>query len=611
MTSRDRAIVLGLVALLAILTIAIGAPAFLPASSPSPSASVAAGSPSSPAGPFVGYREGIVGQPDSIDPLTARTQVDRDLVALIYSGLVKLGPDGTLVPDLASSWTVNAKGTRYVFTIRPDAVWQDGEPVTAADVRYTIDALKDPDYTGPGASSWREVTLTVIDSHTVAFDLSTPVGGFLFAATQPLVPDHLLHDVAATDLAQAPFNDAPVGSGPYRLDSWDVTQAHLVRVAPIPAPASPGPSPASPATSASPSSSARASASPRASGKPGPSPAATPSPSPSPTPVPTIPPGSSPVSTIDFVFYADPAALVADYSAGQLDAAVGLSAGDARALSETAGSRLLGYPRTTFTGVVLNLRPDHTLLQDVHLRGALLRAIDRSSLIGGLLAGSGRRADSPIPPSSWAFDPTAAPAVPYDLAAATAALQKAGWKKRATGWFAPNTKDPFAIELLTLDADSNPTVAAVADAVVADWKALGFTVNLLSLPPKQFVDEHLAIGAFDAAIVDVNVGLDPDLYPFYASTQTTTGGANITGIQVPALDQKLSAARKYASRAARLAAFKDLQTYLGNAEFTLPLFFRSEPVVLRDRVFGPTVREISDPGSRYWDVLTWRLAAGQ
>lgn len=624
MTSRDRGIVLGLVALLAVLTIAIGAPAFEPAGAPDPSGSVGPTASSTP-GPIVGYREGILGHPESIDPLTARTQVDRDLVALVYSGLVKLGPDGTVVPDLASGWTVNPKGTHYVFTIRPDAKWQDGEPVTPADVSYTVSMLKDPDYAGPGASSWREVTVTVVDAQTVNFDLETPIGGFLFAATQPLLPDHLLHDVPAARLAQDPFNDAPVGSGPYKLVSWDASQAHLVRVAPVEAPASPSPSP-SPSASPSPSPTPRPSATPRPStstrpstsprpttnpsAKPSGSPALTPSPTPSPTPVPTIPPGSIPVTSIDITFYPEPTAMLADYRAGLLDAAVGLSAMDARTLATMAGSRLLGYPRTTFTGVVLNLRPGHTVMQDVRLRLALLGVIDRSKLINDLLAGSGRRADSPVPPSSWAFDPKAAPVVAYNPTVVSAALRKAGWKKPAAGWTAPNAEQPFAIQLVTLDANSNPTVAAVAEAVAADWRAFGFTVNLLTVTPKQFVDEHLATGVFDAAIVDINVGLDPDLYPFYASTQTTTGGANVSGIQIQALDAKLLAARKYGSRAARLAAFKDLQTYLGTSEFTLPLFFRTEPIVLRNRVFGPTIREMSDPGGRYWDVLTWRLAAG-
>ena len=174
--------------------------------------------------------------------------------------------------------------------------------------------------------------------------------------------------------------------------------------------------------------------------------------------MPTIPPGSIPVASIDITFYPEPTALLADYRAGLLDAAVGLSATDARTLAGIAGSRLLGYPRTTFTGVVLNLRPGHTLMQDVRLRLALLGVIDRSKLIGDLLAGSGRRADSPIPPSSWAFDPKAAPVVAYNPTAASSALKKAGWKKPTAGWTAPNAKQPFAIQLVALDATSNPTV---------------------------------------------------------------------------------------------------------------------------------------------------------
>ena len=216
MTPRDRGVVVGLAAILVLLAVAIGVPAGGPAAiaSGGPSASLPSASVPISA---VGYREGIVGRPGSIDPLTAQTQVDRDIVALVFSGLARLGPDGTVVPDLASGWTIADKGKSYTFTIRSDARWQDGQPVTSADVVFTIKTLQDPAYTGPGASSWREVTVTAVDDMTVRFDLATALGNFLEAVTQPLLPSHLLGDVAVADLATAPFNDAPIGSGPYRL----------------------------------------------------------------------------------------------------------------------------------------------------------------------------------------------------------------------------------------------------------------------------------------------------------------------------------------------------------------------------------------------------------
>jgi ABC-type transport system substrate-binding protein len=614
LTSRDRAVVLALVAVFAVLTLAVGLPASSSPTASSPSASAAAnGTP----GVDV-YREGILGRPGSIDPLTAQGQADRDLVSLVFSGLVRLGPNGTIVPDLAASWTVAQKGASYTFRIRPDARWQDGQPVTSADVLYTIHTLQDPSYTGPGASSWREVTVTAVDDLTVRFDLATPLGSFLQAATQPLLPDHLLHDVAATDLVTSPFDDAPVGSGPYRLVSWDALEAHLERDPttgrPPDAPASTGPSVAATPTTV-PSATGGSSAAPSATTAPSasgtaPAPTAIASATPIPTLAPSPPAGSVQPEAIDLRFYNDATSLMSDYRAGLLDAASGLEASDAVQLAATAGSRLIEYPRTTFTGIVFNLRPAHPLFQDPTVRRAMLQAIDRPALIASILGSAGTRADTPIPPSSWAYDRKAAPAIAYDPAAATRALKKAGWTLRGGSWRVPKAKQALSLELITPDEGSNPLVYATTEAVAAAWTRFGIKVTVTALSPHDFVDKRLAPGHFDVATVDVDVGLDPDLYPFLASTQTTTGGANVAGIQLSDLDKKLIAARRYGSTAMRLAAFRDLQAYLGQTTLDLPLFFRDEPVVVTDRVWGPTAREIADPSGRFWDVLTWRLANG-
>jgi len=602
MAGRDRLVVAALAVLFVGFSAAIGAPAVL-RGTPALSPSVAIPSPTPVA---AAYREGIIGRPTSIDPLTATTQADRDLVALVYSGLVRLGPDGTVAPDLASSWTIADRGSTYTFRIRPDATWQDGIPVTAADVVYTIHTLRDPAYGGPGASSWREVTVSEIDSTTVVFKLATPVASFLQAATQPLLPEHLLGGVRAANLASAAFNGAPVGTGPFRLVSWDATHALLepfpgsVSRAPIPS-AQPSPLPVAPSASATPSGSGTAAGSATATGS------ATPSASPTASP----PPGSIPLTAIEFRFYSDAASLMADYRAGLLDGAAGLTPVDAQALAATPGSRLIDYPRTTYTGVVLNVRPGHPLLAQLAVRQALLEAIDRPALIADVLAGTGRQADTPIPPSSWAYDPTAVTPVAYSTTAAAKTLKAAGWTKTSKGWLPPKSKTPFSIELITPDQASNPIVFATTSAVAADWRRFGLTVIVTALTPHDYVDSRLVPGKFDAAVVDVDVGLDPDLYPFLASTQTTTGGANVSGVQIPALDAKLVAARTYASRATRLAAFRSLQVYLGQTVLTLPLFFRDEPVVVSDRLWGPTPREISDPSGRFWDVLTWRLASGR
>ncbi len=108
----------------------------------------------------------------------------------------------------------------------------------------------------------------------------------------------------------------------------------------------------------------------------------------------------------------------------------------------------------------------------------------------------------------------------------------------------------------------------------------------------------------------MNIGLDPDLYPLFASTQVAKGGSNITGIQDVALDRDLIKARAPGTLAARKAAFSRLQVRLTARTYMLPIAFRDELVVVSDRVKGPVVRELGDPSDRYWDVLTWRLADG-
>ena len=118
MTRKDTAVVGALVVLLAVIAGLVGIPA-LQATTASPSSSpVASGYAESRA-----YREGVVGHPVSISPLTAQTQADRDLVALIFSGLVRNGPDGTIVPDLAERWSVDPDGRVWTFDLRPDARW--------------------------------------------------------------------------------------------------------------------------------------------------------------------------------------------------------------------------------------------------------------------------------------------------------------------------------------------------------------------------------------------------------------------------------------------------------------------------------------------------------
>jgi peptide/nickel transport system substrate-binding protein len=578
MTLRDRGLIAALSVALVALTIASLAPSL-------ESTGVVGAQPSSlPAGrPYV---EGILGHATNASPFGARSPADRDLVALLFRGLVRLGPGNAIVPDLAIRWEVDPSGAAWTFHLRPGLTWQDGQPLTADDVVFTVQTLSDVSYGGPGAASWRKVTATAVDPLTVTFQLDTPLGGFLVAATQPIAPAHLLGAIAPADLPNDPFGSHPIGSGPFRLDSLNVSSAVL-----------------------EPSSSV--SVLPGSGGGPS-----------FKTPRPTDSLGSSPPTTqprdpipylsgIELLFYDDVASLQAAWNAGTLDAASGLPPAEALVMAAGAGARIIRYPGSTLLAVELNLRPARAEFRDPAVRRALLSAIDRDAIVAVVLDGLGMRADSLIPPSSDLFAAAASPPIASGAAKARAALTAAGWKRSGPSWIPKGAKKPITIEVLSPDSSANPIAFDVATEVVASWRAIGLDARAVALPVTESLADRLRTGVYQAAVVPLVIGLDPDLYPLLASSQTRTGGANVSGLQDQALDRLLVAARAPASDAARQAAYAALQKRLTAGMFVLPIAFRDEVVVLRDTVTGPVARPIVTSGDRFWDVLTWRLAVGR
>ncbi len=530
------------------------------------------------------YVEGVLGRATNASPFGARSAADRALVALLFRGLVRLGPDSSVVGDLAARWDVTDDGGTWTFHLRPNLRWQDGEPLTADDVAFTVSVLSDPAYTGPGAESWRDVRATAIDPLTVSLHLTTPLGGFLQAATQPIAPAHLLAGIPPEALPDDPFGTLPVGSGPYRLLFLEAGRASLAAATPIEPPADPGgpnfrtPRPTDSLASSSPT--ARADVA-----------------------VPYI-------AGFELRYFGDVASLIEAWRDGELDAVSGIQPADVAALQAAEPGRLVRYPGTTILAANLNLRPGRKEFQDPKVRKALLEAIDRDAIVRDVLEGLGSRADSLIPSSSPVFDASKSPKVPFDLAAARKDLTDAGWKAGDVSWTPKDAKEPLVIELLSPEQAANPVAYATAKLVVEGWHDLGLAVRHVPLPASELLGNRLAQGQFQVAMIPLAIGLDPDLYPLLASSQTRTGGSNVAGLQDPDLDKLLVDARTPLLADPRKVAYGALQTRLAERSYILPLAFRDEYVLYRDTVSGPESRPVSGSGDRYWDVLTWRLADG-
>ena len=145
-----------------------------------------------------------------------------EINVLIFDGLTDHDGNNEVVPRLAKSWDYDEENSTYTFHLEEGVKWHDGEPFTAEDVKFTIEAIMDPANESENAPNYEDVeSITVIDDHTVEFKLSAPNVAFLDYMTMPILPKHLLE---GENMQESDFFRAPVGTGPFKLAKWDEGQ---------------------------------------------------------------------------------------------------------------------------------------------------------------------------------------------------------------------------------------------------------------------------------------------------------------------------------------------------------------------------------------------------
>lgn len=166
------------------------------------------------------YTEGVVGQPRFINPIYGETNdVDRTLIDLVYSGLMTYDKDGKIVNDLVKSYQISDDGKTYTLQLKDNLYWQDGMPLTADDVVYTIKTIQNSDYKSPLRANWLNVDVEKLSDKSLALSLGTPYNSFLENCTIKIIPQHVWKNVLAESFALSPYNLQPIGSGPYTLSN--------------------------------------------------------------------------------------------------------------------------------------------------------------------------------------------------------------------------------------------------------------------------------------------------------------------------------------------------------------------------------------------------------
>ena len=503
-----------------------------------------------PSGPGV-LNEGVVGTLEVPLPLFAASGADRAVVALTYRALTHLDRGGSAEPEIATSWSVAEDGLTWTFLFDSAAAWSDGTPITPNDALFTIGVAGQLGVEG----GYFDALSAEVGADGASLIIRTPreVASLPVAlGALPLLPAHIYEGLSVDEIAGSEAARRSVSSGPFQVTSVSSSAAALVRRSDL-----------------------LAGDRMRIAGAEG------------------------SVKAIALRFYPDGAAALDAWGRNEVDLVAGLSRDEVeRGVAHRGSSVELGS--TVFTGIATNLRPG-AILRNSALRRGLLALLDPewiTTRFGGSVA------RTPVSPLSWAWTEIA-PAK-RGTAYATSQLTSAGWKAKEGLWVTKAGKT-VRLEILTLPAADHPVDAAIAAQAAVAWTRFGIPTSVVEVDANQ-LDARLAAGDFTAAVLNVEIGIDPDLYPLFGSAAVLAGG-NVVGIQVKQLDELLNAARKPAALEVRREALAAVQRWLAAADYFLPIRFRGVELLTSETVEGvaPLIAETVETHLR--DVLSFRIAA--
>lgn len=518
--------------------------------------------------PLIGgtHTEGLIGEIIRLNPiLNSYNQVDRDISALIFSGLISFDARGNPIPDLAEGWAVSADASLYTVTLREDAIWHDGTPVSSDDVIFTFSKLQDEDYPGPEDlhELWQEVTIIRLDDRRVQFQLPESFAPFLDYLTIGLLPDHLLRGVTAGELIEHPFNLEPVGTGPFRFVGFLVEQERITG--------------------------ASLAAFDDYYGE------------------------RAFLERVDFRLYPTHRAAFEAFQNGEI-LAVGEIGEDSldQALAEV--SLNVHTARLPRIGIIyLNLQhAEKTFFADKVVRRALMLAINRNWLIQDALAGQGIIPVGPIMPGTWA-SADGLEAYPFDPIQAERLLEAQGWQlpagaARGTPEFVRAKDD----EQLALELIHSPDLVQVqiANGVKSYWEGIGVQVTLVSVDEDAILKDHLEPRTYQAVLSELNLGSypDPDPYPLWHDSQSETG-QNYAGYNDRNSSIWLEQARTNPDPGRRAELYRNFQFRFQDQLPALLLYYPTYTYGIDIQLQGVSIGPLLDPSDRFRSVTAWHILA--
>jgi peptide/nickel transport system substrate-binding protein len=509
--------------------------------------------------------EGVVGitpprlNPIAVSPFTS-PGVENDLITLVYSGLMRATPEGSYIPDLAKDYTISDDGLTYTFTLKDNLVWHDNEPVTSADVIFTIQKAQDPDVQSRHKASWDGVIAEAPDEKTVVFTLSEPYAPFIQNTTLGVIPKHVWENIHPEEYSKETINIDIVGTGPYKIKGMQRNKNNTVEHYEL-------------------------------------------------TSFEHYALGEPYIKDIVIQFYANEQSLIDAYRNGDVTSIHSISPEIAE-MFQNEGYRIEQAYLPRIFGAFFNQNQAQILARN-EVREALNIAVDRDLIITNVLHGFATAIDGPIPPGSLGYMPhTESTSTPEEkVQQARAILKNAGWEEGSDGVLERELSDGTARLAFSITTTTEaPELVETAELLKGMWESMGADVEIITYETRDNL-ENFAIRPreYDVLLFGTIIGRDSDPYAFWHSSQRLDPGLNIASYANITVDAALERARSASTTSSRI---KQYQIFQEEVQHDRPAVFLYTPHLIyltNDSVKGMNLIGVNTPSERFLDIYSWYI----
>jgi peptide/nickel transport system substrate-binding protein len=481
-------------------------------------------------------------EPQYLNPVL-QTRFER-VNAQIFEGLVGLDARLEPVPRLAESWKLSESGKVVTFNLRKDVKWHDGEPFTARDVKFTYDAIMGVQAPTLWKAYFENVdSVEITDDHTVVVVYKKPYALAVIAWTVGIIAKHQFEGEG--DLAKNPANEAPVGTGPFRLARWEQGKRIVL-----------------------------AANKDYWNGRPY-------------------------LDNVEVVVGLSGPEIMNGLRTGKLDFVeipdIKTWANEAQLPEFQEKFEVKDVVEPGFQVIAWNLTRELTGNQKVRL--ALTHAINRSRIIDDVLLGQARPLSAPYFPNMFGADRSIAPH-PFDLDRAVKLLDEAGYPSK--------DGQRFNLEMMVSESSRGYTTDEVLALIRHDFAAIGIDLKVSYVTPREFSNRAI-LREFDAAyfgwLPDIP---DPDPYALLHSSQIPSGSIH-AGYANPEVDRLLDEARAASDRDERKVLYQKVHAIIHKELPYTPLFADYGHYAYTRRLVGVNPNDVG-PQPRFPGVARWRFS---